>query len=208
VDIAMKLILVCGPFGSGTTAVAGVLAGLGLPGIEPYSVSNDERTPNTFESIAFRETLLRIVSEQTLSFNPGVDRSFEIRRLHDQIGTCGHPTIFLKHPLAALVIPELCSLFDTRLVYVLRPLADIEATRQRRNWFAQTGTAGAQVIYSRMFSVLINTTLPTMIVRYADIVANPFEAATKLAQFAGLGVDAHKIKQAASCIRSPTPQSK
>ena len=77
----MKLILVCGPFGSGTTAVAGVLAGLGLPGIEPYFASNDERTPNTFESIAFRETLLRIVSEQTLSFNPSVDRSLEIRRL-------------------------------------------------------------------------------------------------------------------------------
>jgi len=35
VDIVMNLILVCGPFGSGTTAVAGVLAGLGLPGIEP-----------------------------------------------------------------------------------------------------------------------------------------------------------------------------
>jgi hypothetical protein len=50
----IKLILVCGPFGSGTTAVAGVLAGLGLPGIEPYFVSNDEHTPNTFESIAFR----------------------------------------------------------------------------------------------------------------------------------------------------------
>ena len=49
----IKLILVCGPFGSGTTAVAGVLAGLGLPGIEPF-VSNDEHTPNTFESIAFR----------------------------------------------------------------------------------------------------------------------------------------------------------
>src|SRR5262249_2252770 len=203
----MKLILVCGRFGSGTTAVAGGLAGLGVPGIEPYFASNDERTPNTFESIAFRETLLRIVSEQTLSFNPSVDRSLEIRRLHDQISTRGHPTIFLKHPLAALVIPELCNLFDARLVYVLRPLADIEATRARRNWVAQTGAAGAKVIYSRMFSVLINTTLPTMIVRYADIVANPFEAASKLAQFAGLGVDAHKIKQAASCIRSPTPQS-
>jgi ABC-type antimicrobial peptide transport system ATPase subunit len=76
----MKLVLVCGPFGSGTTAVAGMLAGLGLPGIEPYFVSNDERTPNTFESIAFRETLLRIVSEQTLSFNPRVDRVAEIKR--------------------------------------------------------------------------------------------------------------------------------
>jgi hypothetical protein len=127
----MKLILVCGPFGSGTTAVAGMLAGHGLPGIEPYFVSNDERTPNTFESIAFRETLLRIVSEQTLSFNPGVDRVAEIKRLYDQISTRGHETVFLKHPLAALLISELCNVFDARLVYVLRPFADIEATRLR-----------------------------------------------------------------------------
>jgi hypothetical protein len=204
----MKLILVCGPFGSGTTAVAGMLAGLGLPGIEPYFVSNDERTPNTFESIAFRETLLRIVSEQTLSFNPGVDRVAEIRRLYDQISMRGHETVFLKHQLAALLIPELCNVFDARLVYVLRPFADIEATRLRRNWFAQTGMAGAQVIYGRMFGALINSAFPTTIVRYPDIVTNPLDAAMKLAQFAGLGVDGHAIKRAANCVRSPAPQSK
>jgi hypothetical protein len=47
-----------------------------------------------------------------------------------------------------------------------------------------------------------------MIVRYPDIVTNPLDAAMKLAQFAGLGVDAHTIKRAANCTRSPAPQSK
>ena len=42
--------------------------------------------------------------------------------------------IFLKFPLSALVIPQICEVFDTKLVYVMRPLEDIERTRLRRNW--------------------------------------------------------------------------
>jgi hypothetical protein len=41
----MKLLLVCGPFGSGTTAVAGLLARLGAIGFGPYYQPADERTP-------------------------------------------------------------------------------------------------------------------------------------------------------------------
>jgi hypothetical protein len=198
----MKLILVCGPFGSGTTAVAGVLAGLGLPGIAPYFISNDERTPNTFESIAFRETLLRIVSEKTLSFNPGIDRGAELERLHDNIATLGCPILFLKHPLAAALIPDLGLTFNIKLVYVLRPLADIEATRQRRSWFPHTGTAGAKVIYGHMFGALINHSFPTLIMRYPEVLADPLGATAQLAQFAGLNVPAGLIKQAAGFVRN------
>ena len=203
VEIVTKLILVCGPFGSGTTAVAGMLARLGLPGIEPYFHSNDKRTPNTFESIEFRNTVLRIVSEMTLSFNPGVDREAEIKRFHGKVAALGHSTIFLKHPLAAMLIPDLCKTFDARMVYVLRPLADIEATRKRRNWLASTGSFGAQVIYGHMFGTLINHSFPTMIMRYSEVLADPANAATRLAGFAGLDVQAHRIKQAAGFIRSP-----
>jgi hypothetical protein len=198
-----KLILVCGPFGSGTTAVAGLLAGLGLPGLAPYVHTDDERTPVTFESIEFRSTLLRTVSEMNLSFKPGVDREAEIKLLRTKVAASGHATIFLKHPLAAMLIPELCRTFDARLVYVLRPLADIEATRKRRNWLAPTGSAGARVIYSQMFSLLVNNAFPTMIVRYSEVLADPLNAAKRLAQFAALDVREQGIKQAAGFIRSP-----
>jgi hypothetical protein len=200
-NIVTRLILVCGPFGSGTTAVAGLLAGLGLPGCEPYFHSNDAQTPNTFESIAFRSTLLRIVSEAKLSLIPGVEPGAEIARFHAGIASLGQPTIFLKHALSAFLIPNLCRQFDTRLVYVLRPLAEIEATRQRRNWPAATGGAGAKVIYGRMFGTLIDHAFPTMILRYSQVLADPLDAATRLAQFAGLDVAADKVKQAAGFIR-------
>lgn len=203
----MKLILVCGPFGSGTTAVAGMLAALGLPGIEPYFICNDERMPNTFESTEFRATLLRIVSEQTLALNPGVERGAEIKRFHDKIATLGHPTIFLKHPLAGLLLPDLCETFDARLVYVLRPLDDIEATRKRRNWWPSMGMAGAQIVYGRMFGLLINQSRPTMLMRYTAVLANPLDAATKLAQFADLNIEPQRIEQAAGFIRRSVVRS-
>jgi hypothetical protein len=192
---------VCGPFGSGTTVVAGLLAGLGLPSIEPYFVSNDERTPNTFESVEFRDTLRRIVSEPTLSFNPNIERVPEIERLRDVVGGRGHPAIFLKHALAALLISDLGKVFDIKLVYVLRPLADIEATRQRRNWQPHTGIAGAQVIYSRMFETLINQSFPTMILRHPQVLADPIAATRMLARFAGLDVPAETINRAAAFVR-------
>jgi hypothetical protein len=204
VDIVTKLILVCGPFGSGTTAVAGLLAGLGLPGDEPYFHSNDERTPNTFESAEFRAALLRIVSETTLSFHPGVEPAAEIGRLRDRIAGLGHPSIFLKHPLSAMLIPDICRMLDTRLVYVLRPLADIEATRKRRDWLATTGSAGAKALYGRMFDVLVNHAFPTLMIRYSELLANPVNVATRLAQFAGLQIEAARTKQAAGFIRSAT----
>lgn len=198
----MKLILVCGPYGSGTTAIAGVLAGVGLPGIEPYFVSNDQRTRNTFESVEFRDTLMRIVSERTLSFNPEVEREAEIKRFYDKVVPLGHSTIFLKHPLSAMLISDLGKTFDVKLVYVLRPLADIEATRKRRNWLPHMGVAGAQVIYSCMFTSLINHSFPTIIMRYSQVLADPLVAATRLVQFTGLDIQAHEIKKAAGFIRS------
>jgi hypothetical protein len=158
--------------------------------------------PNTFESIEFRETLQRIVAETTLSFIPGIDRGAELKRLHDKIATLGYSTIFLKHPLSAMLISDLGRTFNIKLVYVLRPLADIEATRQRRNWLPHTGLAGAQVIYSHMFGALINHSFPTIIMRYSELVADPLDATAKLAQFAGLEVPPHKIKEAAGFIRS------
>jgi hypothetical protein len=45
----MKLILVTGPWSSGTTAVAGMLHEMGLNGIAPFFQTNDERTKNSFE---------------------------------------------------------------------------------------------------------------------------------------------------------------
>ena len=113
----------------------------------------------------------------------------------------GGKPLFLKFPLSALLIPELCRAFRTRLVYVLRPLEEIEATRKRRGWPEHLGAVGARRIYARMFDVLVQHRFATLIVRYPELIDTPAEIARGLARFAGLEADAPTIEKAAAFIR-------
>jgi hypothetical protein len=141
----MKLLLVCGPFGSGTTAVAGLLARLGAVGFGPYYQPADERTPNSHELIAFRDLMLTLASEETTTLPQGIDVKTALYTFRDRIanqefgayGSSAGIPIFPKHPLSALILPQLCAAFETRLIYLVRPVRDIEASRRRRKWGAQ-----------------------------------------------------------------------
>jgi len=110
--------------------------------------------------------------------------------------------LFLKYPPSALLIPEICQVFDTRLVYVLRPMQAIEATCERRSWAAQFGAAGAQVLYSLMFQALIDREFPTHLVRYPELLRDPAAHAGQLARFCGLPADAEVIARAAAFVRT------
>jgi hypothetical protein len=209
----MKLLLVCGPFGSGTTAVAGLLARLGAVGFGPYYQPADERTPNSHELIAFRDLMLTLASEETTTLLPGAGAKTALDKFRDRIAnqefgaydsSAGIP-IFLKHPLAALIIPQICAAFETRLIYLVRPVRDIEASRRRRKWGAQYGAKAAGIIYSQMFNALINHSFPTTIVRYSELINSPLEHARKLAAFAGLKSDVGVMREAAAFVRSPKP---
>lgn len=211
----MKLILVCGPWSSGTTAVAGMLDQLGLNGIAPFFGTNDERTKNSFESVAFREVISQLASEQTLDLK--VDRPTAVKvlqefrdRLEAAEGTDKNSEvpIFLKYPLSALLIPQIAKVFDTRLIYVLRPLKGIEATRVRRGWSANLGAVGAQVLYSKMFQVLVDRSIPTMIVRYPELLATRRRHAQQIASFCGLAPDKEQIDAAVQSVRKPEPKVK
>jgi len=205
----MKLLLVCGPFGSGTSAVAGLLGRLGAISFGPYHHIGDERTPNTYELIAFKELLQRLVSEPTLSLVPGIDATAELRTFRDRLANQefgafeanSTTPIVLKHALAAFVIPQICEVFETRLIYVIRPLPEIEATHQRRQWPGPYGADGAHTIYSSMFRALIDDVFPTMLVRYGELTASPLEHAQRLADFAGLKCSPEAIRAAAGFIR-------
>ena len=73
----MKLLLVCGPFGSGTTAVAGGLAHLVAIGFGPYFRPADERTRNSHELVVFRDVLLIVAAEETLTLPTTIVRYAE-----------------------------------------------------------------------------------------------------------------------------------
>jgi len=207
----MKLLLVCGPWSSGTSVVAGLLAKLGATGFGPYFSTNDERTNNSYESVAFRHLVQAFASEETLSLKPGIDVRAQLRTFHDRIVNqelgfydekSGGP-IFLKYPLSALVIPQICDVFETRLVYVVRSVQDIEATRRRRRWPEQFGAKGAEVIYTCMFTALVNYSFPTLILRYHELLASPIEHVRKLVDFAGLTSRDHLVQEASELVRKP-----
>jgi hypothetical protein len=201
----VNLILVCGPWSSGTTAVSGMLEQLGARGLPPYFLTNDPRTPNSFESETFREVIGELVDENTLGMR--VDSARAQARLGDfrarlETGLAGSATpLFLKYPLSAVLLPEICQVFSPRLVYLLRPLSEIEATRQRRGWPAQYGAAGAQVLYPRMFETLIDLQFPTLIVRYSELLAEPARHAATLAGFCGLSADEARLAATAAVVR-------
>lgn len=206
---ALKLLLVCGPFGSGTTVVAGLLNRLGGAGLVPTWRVNDLRTGDTHEAVPFRDLVLKLTSEQTLGLLPGAKEiaeteliGFRERVRNEEFGPYDpQRPLFLKHPMSAFLIEPLCKVFDTRLIYVIRPFKDIEATRERRRWPVQYGSKGAERIYSELFRLLVVGEFPTLIVRYRELLADALAQAQSLATFSGLTSDAETVEKAAAFIR-------
>jgi hypothetical protein len=199
----MKLLLVCGPHGRGTSAVAGLLANLGAVGPGPYQKTNDPRTPNAYELLAFRELVLGLVSEETMSLKPNVSIETALLEFKDMLVKLlpqGETRpIFLKQPASALLIPHICQVFETKLIYLIRSMKDIEATRQRRRW--KLGAAReVRIVYSHMFDHLVNRRSTTALVRYTDLIEQPLKQTKALAEFCGLKPDPDTLQRAASFI--------
>lgn len=208
-DKKLNLVLVCGAWGGGTTAVAGMLSMLGMPSIPPYLATNDDRTKNSFESIAFREVVDQLASMETLSVTANKEaRLQKIQAFSDYLAKHdalkdrdgGVKPFFLKYPLSAMIINEICAVFNTRLIYVIRPLEAIERSRVRRAWFEQLGQKGAKVLYSSMFSAFIGSNVPTLMLRYNEILKDPEACANNLVAFTNLKPTDNQIEQAAAFL--------
>ena len=204
----MKLILVCGPWSSGTTAVSGVINFLGVKSIAPFFTTNDNKTKNTYESKLFRKLMLSLASEKEIKrikdkkYIDEAIKEFKINIKNLAIFPENEEKIlFLKHPLASLFVKELASNFEVYLIYVLRPMKDIEKTRVRRNWSSEVGVKGAQVIYSNMFNTLINENFPTLMIKYKNLIQNPLAVIKQIVKFTSINPSDDQIKQASAFIK-------
>jgi len=154
----VKIILIAGPWSSGTTAVIGALDSLGVPTLGPYFQSNDPRTANTFELIPFRKVILRYVDERALRHKDNYSAEFipALKRFFEQAENIMRPhqpdrekmLLALKMPLASICLPEICATIKTDLIVVHRPFEEIEATRLRRNWGASISIQLCLMIFS------------------------------------------------------------
>jgi hypothetical protein len=209
------VILVCGPWSSGTSAVAGMLANAGLQAPGPYVQVNDPRTNATYEMKAFQGVLRDLASEQTLrKLTPPREAFMQLRQFRDEVLSQAisrapeAQPLMLKHGLAPLFLQELCALFEVRIVGVLRPLEAIEATRVRRNWLPSFGQQGAEVIYRALFDHLVNANTPFHLVRYPELLAAPAAEFARLTAFCGVSPTYAQRQAALAFVNRPASVQK
>jgi hypothetical protein len=188
---------------------------MGVIGFGPFFGTFDDRTPNSYEFIAFRETMLSLITEKPLALRDGASerardalQRFRSRMEDQEFGPYDskRDAVFLKYPGSALLIPEICETFDTRLIYVTRASDDVDRTQRRRGWEHLFGRESTATIYDRMFEVLVEESYPTMIVRFSELLAAPKQVARAIASFGELMVGSKRLADAAAFIRLPAAE--
>jgi len=180
----MQTIFVLGTWSSGSTALTGYLERLGAYTCPPHIHTRDERTPNSHESVEFRNLLAGFRDEFSLKeissdskfrsvFMDWHDKQKEKARMS------GASVMALKHPLSAFFVPQLASLENSSFLVITRRFSEIERTRERRNWLPVYGALGAARIYSAMMSGLIEAQVSFQTVAFRDFL-NEAEVRQKL----------------------------
>jgi len=213
-ETTMKLVLICGPWGSGTSAVAGAVVRIGCHAPGPFFQSNDPRTPNTYECIPFIETVRKVVSCTTFEISVssreaiveelGTFRDNYLRAACRHRGVSEDGPILLKYPLSAVIIGEITRAFDTRLIIVLRPLDRIEDSRKRRNWPPILGEAGAKLVYTHIFNHIVMRDTPAMVVNYGQMLKHPQYCLEEMERFIYSGRISARLDDALSFISAPS----
>lgn len=202
----MKVIFVCGPWGSGTSVVAEILLRLGCVGLPPYDDKVlDPKTRNSYESIPFRNVLLDLADERTFSLvKPRESVIGALSRFKTQLmeialadkASMNEAPIVLKHALSCLIVEELGQVFDSKFVFVRRDLDEIEFGRIRRDWSPPFGAEGARKAYAHLDKFLRSKRWETYTVQYQHLLSNPLKEVKDLAKFSNLKNDKESIESA------------
>ncbi|TQM89904.1 hypothetical protein BD293_4218 [Roseinatronobacter monicus] len=175
VDNAPLVPVVCvlGAWSSGTTAVTGYLTRVGGYSCPPHVQTNDPRTPNSHEPVDFAIELRKVIGGLTLkqhgdreAFCNWLRSWLNERSIEARASGASH--IVLKHPLSAYLIKEINAVCNPDFLVVTRPFIKIEETRKRRKWYPSYGAAGAQKLYSTIFSSLIEIEASYSTVSFRD----------------------------------------
>lgn len=172
----IHVVCVLGNWSSGTTAVTGYLSRLGADTCPPHCLTNDHRTPDSYESVAFRNACARTFDEITFE-KIGSRKGFQswlsdwICERKKNAKSAGFSHIVLKHPLSALLVREINEACAPNWIVVTRNFNEIENTRLRRRWYPSYGAAGAKKIYGSGFSRLIAEGNSFYSISFSDFIA-------------------------------------
>jgi hypothetical protein len=202
-EIQVSVIL--GSWSSGSTAMTGYIERLGAYSCPPHVMTNDERTPNSHESKVLRDSLVQCVDEMTLKMRLNdrqVFRDWFVKWLQAEKQKAAHQGyrhIVLKHPLTAFFIEDIEAVCQPRWVVITRPFEAIESTRLRRRWHPVYGKAGANVIYNRIFNLLMNHSIAALCMNF-DAFRQQADERIKLEAYLGLAPTAEQRDQADAWI--------
>ena len=176
----LTYICILAPWSSGSSALAGFLHHCGAHTCPPHLFSNDERTLNTFESLAYRNQLHKLIKIQfqdkdKCSFHPSTERGAfedffsEWIQSQSEIATNLNKThIVLKHALQTFALTSLTKFIKPKFIVLERPVEEIEKTRKRRNWTAEHGKLGAMSIYSETRNYFEQTKAPHFTLSFSE----------------------------------------
>lgn len=203
-----RLVMICGSWGSGTSIVAKILDQIGVSTDLPCLKIKDQKTIDSYESIRFRRVIQSIMDEETLQFKVNLDQSRKILLEYkkdlerDFYGENSKKILFLKYPMASLLIEQINELFDLRLVYVLRSIKDIELSRLRRGWSnKKLGGEGAVVIYEALFKILLNEEIPSVLIKYDQLRLNPEIFIRQMLALVGMSKDPDEITKLIKLVK-------
>ena len=201
-----RIALISGPWGSGTTALCQLTAKLGINTPGPYFQTNDPRTQNSYEMLAFNRLITKCVKEETLTKKlPDT----EIQKLitafsHRQELKSENKLTALKTPACSGLLRELSESFNLQLIICLRDYTEIEASRARRGWPAHFGVEGARKIYAQLNEFIANTNTPFLFVRHSDLThpSTIRQTVNEIIQFLNIHPTTESIDNAIASIRT------
>lgn len=190
----MQTIFIAGAWGSGTTAITGALAALGVQTFSPLLELNDPDTPVSFEFVPFRDIVLKYVDERALRYRAdpaGLVKDLKRLRSDVESGAFGNWSaprhrLVLKLPAAMAVLPHLEQAFSPTIVFVHRSLVEIERSCRRRRWPDVFGQKGAQVLVNKALDDLLNMGKSFLAISYKDLTDDPETVIGKVVQYCDL----------------------
>jgi hypothetical protein len=205
-SLELKTIFVFGPYGSGTTAVTGVLMRLGGRTSGSLSKTNDPRTPTSLEDMGFKEMLHQLINEDNLSYRPEITELSVLETLNkfrmalwqdsQKDPENSYPYI-LKQPMACILVTQIAKVFNpTKIVYVTRPLPDIEKSRIRRKWPEAFGAKGAHYLYQFLMGSVVDFATKPVWIHYSELENHAESVVDKLASLLDAPVTADNRKDA------------
>ena len=185
------IIVVLGSWGSGTSAAIGALELMGCNICPPHFMTNDPRTPNSFEPLSLRSIIVPNFNEPGLHFS-GPDRGAVPGYFKEWLAKEKQKSdkpLAVKLPHLCFFIPDMIEAWNPVFIMIERPFDQIEASRFRRRWPIHLGAIGAKACYETANHDLEALKLDCLRIKYVDLTEDAEATIDKFADWTGLKPD-------------------